>query len=103
MPYKTDKLPLASQFLDRRVKLLNCQQERLKKMHADGVSIHALASIFHISRRSVQFILFPERKEANLLARKQRGGHTQYYNREDWAGIMREHRKYKYKTLSVLL
>lgn len=64
-----------------------------------GTSIRALAKMFKVDRRLIQFMIFPERKQKNLEDRQARGGWEQYYNREEHTAAIREHRRYKYKTL----
>lgn len=100
MPYKTDKMKLNCPFLDRRTKLLPCQQERLILLHKAGMSQRKLAALFNVSRRLIQFIVYPEKKIRNLEARELRGGTMKYYKGgKEWANTMMEHRKYKYKLL----
>jgi hypothetical protein len=99
MPYKTDKHALADQFLDRRVKLLECQKERIKAMHSEGHSITSLGKMFHVNKRLVQFVLFPERQKKNVKDRNARGGSAQYYVKEEHTEAIREHRRYKYEAL----
>ena len=101
MPSATDIIALADQFLDRRVILLECQKEQMKRLYAATVSIHALAKIFRCSRRTVQFTLFPERKAQNLVLRKAKGGSAQYYDTHTHTQAIREHRKYKKQVLGT--
>lgn len=100
MPYKTDKEKLDSPFLSRRVKLLPCQKEMIKYWHNLGSSIHRLAKMFKVSKRTIQFILFPERLELNKLHRKHRGGSKVYYEKEYHKEKMKDYRRYKHKTLT---
>jgi transposase len=100
MPYITDKMKLESPFLDRRVKLLPCQKERMKLLWEQGTSQRELAKMFNVSRRLVQFTCMPEKLEECKQKREERGGWRQYYKGgEEWAETQRDHRKYKYKTL----
>lgn len=99
MPYTTDNKALNSPFLDRRTKLLPCQKEMVLHWYKAGTSIRALAKMFKVDRRLIQFMIFPERKQKNLEDRQARGGWEQYYNREEHTAAIREHRRYKYKTL----
>lgn len=97
MPRKTDIIPLDHYFLDRRTKLLPCMKERLHDMYEkNGSSIHSLSKTFGVSRRLIQFELFPERKHKNLQDRYERGGSVIYYKGgSEWAETMKEHRDYK--------
>lgn len=100
MPYKTDKKKLGNPLLDRRVKLLPEQKEIVKKLHKDGTAIREITRMFKVSRRTIQFILFPERHLKNLADRKKRGGSKQYYNKDYHSRAMKSHRRYKYATLT---
>lgn len=79
MPRATDSRPFNSPFLDRRCKLLPCQKEMVKYWYETGTGINALARMFKVNKRLIQFILFPERKQKNLEDRRARGGWEQYY------------------------
>lgn len=98
MPYKhsTDhlKIPLHK---DKRVKLSAEQREEIRENKL-GLSQRALARQYNVSRRTIQFILDPAKKEANLEARARRGGSKHYYEKygkEYHAEIQRTHRKHK--------
>ena len=94
MPRKSDKIPIDNKSLDRRVKL--SEEERLELIELkEKVSQREAARIFNISRRSVQFIWYPEKLEENKLRRKERGGWKQYQDKESHRKSMQEHREYK--------
>lgn len=96
MPAKADKYTLKSPFLSKRVKLLPCQKERIKRMHEiENYGIRQLARMFKVNRRLIQFICYPEREEANKAARAKRGGSKIYYKREKHTKAMKEHRNHK--------
>lgn len=97
MPARVDKLRVSDPVLDRRVKMLPCQRERAIGMHCDGVSINGIARCFKVSKRTIQFLLFPERHAKTLKDRAERGGSKQYYDKEYHKASMFEHRKYKEK------
>ena len=100
MPYKTEKIKFNNPFLDRRCKLLPCQKERMKLLWEQGTSQRALAKMFNVSRRLVQFTCMPEKLEECKQRREERGGWRQYYKGgEEWEETMREHRNYKYNLL----
>lgn len=90
---------IADPVLDRRVKMLPCQRERAISMHVEGVSINGIARCFKVSKRTIQFLLFPERHAKNLQDRAERGGSKQYYDKEYHTASMFAHRKYKEKIL----
>ena len=99
MPYTTDKDKLESSFLKRSVKLIACQKVMVQYHHLKGMSIHNLSKLFKVSRRTIQFILYPERQTKNLEDRAKRGGTRQYYDKEKHKEYMKTHRSYKHKTL----
>lgn len=99
MPLKLDKVALDNPFLDRRRKLLPCQEEMIKVYHEAGTSINKLARDFKVNKRLIQFLLFPERKKKNLELRQDRGGSKIYYDREDHNNAMRSLRAYKKEIL----
>ena len=95
MPYKCEKIPMPVE-KDKRVKLLPCQKLAVKTMFATGQhSITGLAKLWKVSKRLIQFILFPERQQKNLQDRDSRGGSKQYYSTEYNTKVKKEHRHYK--------
>jgi transposase len=96
MPFKSEKFKFDNPFFDRRCKLIPCQKEMIKHYYGEGESIRSLARRFSVSKRTIQFELFPERKVQNLIRREERGGSKIYYvGGEVWASQQREHRKHK--------
>lgn len=96
MPRKTDTIAIDCPFLDRRIKLLPCQKERMLSLYNLGYSQRKLAAIFNVSRRLVQFTTCPEKKVKDLENRRDRGGSMAYYKGgQEWAATIREHRDYK--------
>jgi len=95
MPRKTDIQPINNKFLDRRIKLLDCQKEMVFYWYNNGLSINKIAKMFHVNKRTIQFLLFPERLKKNIQDRKERGGWKQYYNKTEHAQAIKEHRNYK--------
>jgi hypothetical protein len=102
MPYKTERLSIKSDFLEKRTKLLPCQKEMIVYWHDRGLSQRKLAAMFSVSRRLIQFVLDPEKLKQNKQARLERGGSMQYYNREKHNEYQKKHRKYKNEILSHL-
>ena len=101
MPYKfeTDHVHLPRS-QDRRIKLTEEQKEEIIFLKGE-YSQRALAKMYGVSRRLIQFIHDPEKKRQNLLRRAERGGSAIYYDKNKQAKIMREHRKYKAKVLGT--
>ncbi len=98
MPYKSRKIIIAGGKYDRRIKLT---AEEKKEIYANplGLSQRKLASIYGVSRRTIQFILDPEKLKENLKRRRERGGSKQYYNREAHRIAMKKHRRRKQKLM----
>lgn len=94
MPYKSEKIKIAGTKHDRRVKLTPEDKVEIKK-NLLGLSQRELARKYGVSRRTIQFILDPAKLEENLKRRQERGGSKRYYNKEDHAKSIREHRRYK--------
>lgn len=102
MPALVDKRPLGSLFLDRRVKLLPCQRERMVAMRKEGMSLRQLAKVFRVDKRTVQFVCDPEKLEACKGARARRGGSKRYYVKTKNTVAMARHRKHKREVFTTL-
>lgn len=95
MPYKSEKINL-KETQDRRVKLLSCQKLAIVEMYSTGLySITGLAKLWKVSKRLVQFILFPERQSKNIADRNSRGGSKVYYDKAEHSKAIKDLRKYK--------
>jgi DNA-binding XRE family transcriptional regulator len=94
MPYKSEKIKIAGTKHDRRIKLTPEQKEEIYHNNL-GLSQRELAREYGVSRRTIQFILDPEKLKENIKRRKERGGTMQYYKPLEWPKIMKEHRRYK--------
>lgn len=80
---------------DRRIKLSDEDKDLLHVLHKAGESIHSLSRRFKVSRRLIQFILYPDRHKENLAKRKERGGSKQYYDRKKNTVAIRKYRRHK--------
>lgn len=94
MARKSDLIPINNKKLDRRIKLTDEQREEIKS-NPLGLSQRRLAAMYEVSRRTIQFILDPEKLEENKKRREERGGSKEYYDKEKNTKAMREHRQYK--------
>ncbi len=99
MPFKVEREAINDKFLDRRVKMLPCQKEQVISLYNRGASIRGIARMYNVDKRLIQFIIFPERHKKNLQDRKDRGGSSIYYDKENHTKQMREHRRYKHEVL----
>lgn len=97
VPYKSDSIAINNPSLDRRVKL--SQEARKEIVEKQGkVSKRQLARDYGVDRRTIDFILSPEKQTENLKRRAERGGWKYYYDsmsKDDHAKVQREHRRYK--------
>jgi len=96
MPYKFEKTPINNQKYDKRVKLTDEQREKIRNDYDTGeISIRGLERKYGVSRRLIQFILFPERleKAKRDFAQRQREG--RYYDKDKHKEYMKKHREHK--------
>lgn len=96
MPYKSEKIKIVGTKYDRRVKLSPERREELRQDKGQ-LSQRAAARKYGVSRRLVQFIWYPERLEEQKRAYKERRKDGRYYKQEQWAEIIKDHRKWKQK------
>jgi len=96
MPYKfaTDHKHLPED-KDRRRKLTREDRSAIRKLASSDISQRELARMFGVSRRTIYFVLHPDKLEENKQLRRDRGGWKQYYDRDKNTKTMREHRRYK--------
>ena len=94
MPRISDKLPINNPMLDRRVKVKPEDRENIKRLFfKEKMGIREIARIYEreCSRRTIQFILFPERAKRVVELHDWR----RYYTKESNAAYQRKHRQYK--------
>jgi hypothetical protein len=96
------KLPEA---LDRRRKIPTAEHDPIRKAWAEGEAIRAIARRYGVDKRLIQFIVHPERLEAQRKRKKAQRYSQKYYHEntkgEKWAETMREHRAYKQMVLKA--
>ncbi|MEA3295817.1 MAG: hypothetical protein U9Q27_01575 [Patescibacteria group bacterium] len=98
MPSKIDKMTINNKSLDRRVRLSDDDRKKIKELFFDeNYSKRKLANIFNVSRRTIQFIISPEKLEENKKRRTERGGSKVYYDKNKHKNFMKSHRNYKKK------
>ena len=96
MPQKVDKIAINNEALDRRVKLTQSDKYEIIRLYSTGdYSQRKLANLYKVSRRTIQFILDPEKLVKNREVHRARGGWRQYYNKDNHKEYMKEHRNYK--------
>lgn len=96
VPYKVDKIPINNPDNDKRVRLTDEDKLKIVEEYKSGsISINALGKKYGVSKRLIQFILFPERKEKakQLFAERQKDG--RYYDKVKHKKYMKDHREHK--------
>jgi transposase-like protein len=100
MPYKfeTSKMKI-SKSDDKRRKLSDEDKEeiRYRYLKVGGVSQGELAREYNVSRRSIVFAIYPEKREENYRQRVARGGSKQYYDKDKQREYSKTHRQDKKK------
>ena len=81
--------------LDKRVKIQLEDHEIIKQMHKEGIAMRKIAQVYQVHRRTIQFIISPEKRTANYATRVANGGSKQYYNKDKWKQDMRQFRANK--------
>lgn len=96
MPCKSEKIKLPREY-DRRVKLTDEQREDIRAEYATGTtSTRILAAKYKVSRRTIQYTIYPERyKRAKEQFKERRKDGRYKPKKEEWAATAREHRHYK--------
>lgn len=79
---------------DLRVKLTGKQRQQIAALKGKE-TIASLARAYGVSRRTIEFIQYPERKQANLDRRSERGGWRQYYNKDKAVAANKKYRERK--------
>lgn len=96
MPHKFEKQKIKlPEGKDRRKKLSDKDREYIVEFHNSGCSIREIARRYQVSRRLVQFVVFPERQKRNLELREERGGSKLYYDKKKHREYVKQHRQYK--------
>ena len=96
MPYRFEQIPISNEKLDRRVKLTEEDKKNIVDEYRGGaISINALARKYNVSKRLIQFTLFPERKEKARKDYLERRKDGRYYDKDKHTEHTRNHRNYK--------
>ena len=96
MPPKTDNIQIADAFFKKSAKLLPCQKEMILWHYNKGSTIVELAARFKVNRRTIDFIVHPEKLAENRLRLKEKGGAKIYYDKEvhrQRIAALRQHKK----------
>jgi hypothetical protein len=102
MPRKTDLIPINCNFLDRRVKLLPCQKERMKWLYENSnMSYSQLALKYGVSKRLIIICVNLDKAEKMKSDAADRRKDGRYYIKEKHTKAIREHRNYKKQILKT--
>jgi len=102
MPYASEKKKLPRD-ADRRRKLSDKDKDQIREDHKGGESIRSISRRYKVDRRTIDFLLFPEKLEENVKRLKERGGWALYYDKTKHAESMKNHRRYKNKFFKSLI
>lgn len=92
MPYLSEKIKIKKTQFDRRCKLSEDDKKYIVVLYkTENISQRKLASMFGVSRRTIQFIT----DEEKLKRHKELAKNRNYYNKEKNREYMKTHRKYK--------
>ena len=95
MPYKFEQKHIAKSD-DKRIKLTAADKEEIQRRYKlGGVSQRELAAEYDVSRSSIVYAIYPERREHNYQVRVARGGSKQYYDTKRNNEYMQAHREHK--------
>jgi len=95
MPMLIDKKKIPTH-LKRSSKLTKEQKEEIQKRYLKGgVTQAALADEYKVSKRLIQFCIYPEKRAENYKRRVERGGSKIYYDTKKSTEAMKKHRAYK--------
>lgn len=92
-----DRVRIAGTKHDRRVKLTPEQKAEIRKLREDtGLSYNKIAKMYKVSKRTIMFVICPEKEAVcreQFKARKADGRYKP--EKEAWKEVQREHRAYK--------
>lgn len=98
MPYKSEKIKISKTKYDKRIKLTEKDREEIRKKYKQNkLGYQALGREYGVSKRTIYWIVNPEKREENYKLRLKRGGWRQYYSKETSAFYAKKHRRYKQK------
>lgn len=96
MPRKSDTTPINNPKLDKRVKLTDEDKNNIAEEYATGdTSLNKLAAKYGVSKRTIHFIVSPEKKERAKQQFKERQKDGRYYDKDKHKGYMKVHRDHK--------
>lgn len=96
MPYKSEKIKIEGTSHDRRIKLTPEQRIEIRRSHEIlGTSYNALARMYGVSKRLIQFVCCPEKEEAARQRFRELRADGRYYHKEKNTEAVRDWRRHK--------
>lgn len=90
MPYRTDRMTVAQCGLpDRRRKLT--EEQKCEIRQSSGISLRKLAAQYGVDKRTIQFVLYPER----LVAARANRNWRDFHDKAKFNKSVRIYRHYK--------
>lgn len=99
MPFKSDKAIISGTVFDKRVKVLPEDKENIRHLFfVDKKGIREISRLYEkqCSRRTIQFILYPERLKRVVELHDW----TKYYTKESNNKYQTKHRNYKHNLVN---
>lgn len=98
MPYLSEKKKVAGTKYDARRKLSEEDKAEIKRLYdPKNWSTRKLATRFNVSKRTIQFVIDPQKRLNNYKKRVENGGSQQYYDRESHNLAIKKLRRKKQK------
>lgn len=101
MPNKWDKIKYTKE-QDGRIKILPEQYEEVRAKYEAIKSLRAVAGYYGVDKRTIQFILYPERLEKLKEHNKKIKHWRLYYDKEKRREAMRKWRAKKKLTFKII-
>lgn len=103
MPAIVDKLRVTNgsdEKLDRRIKLTSAEKQTIREQYfrmkeCERPTMTSLAKEYGVDRRTIQFILYPEREVRQRELARERRKDGRYYDKERHRKYMQNYRDYK--------
>jgi len=101
MPYKIETLKIKlpkNKWYDRRYKLTEQEKDEIRE-NIEWLSMRKLWLKYKVDRKTIAYIIYPERYEQMLAAAKERRKDWRYYDKDKHRKAMKKTRRYRYDVL----
>lgn len=103
MPYSSDKRPLPDEIFDKRIRLLHCQIEQIKNVVARGMSLRAIAKMYHVSHKTIWNKVNPGKYEKELEQNRNNKKSAKYYDKKKACQAVIKSRRKKREIVNLFL